>query len=70
MNSLSVKTNSKGQFKSLKLIFPKFVGQFDLKVKVKVKVFRIVQDFRFEGSRSSVFKHCPRPSCGQYLVQV
>ena len=40
MNSLSVKAKFQiGQFKSLKQIFCKFEGQFDLEVTVKVTSF-------------------------------
>ena len=45
MNHLSVKAKFQiGQFKSLKQIFCKFEGKFDLKVKVKVTRFETVQD--------------------------
>ena len=40
MNSLSVKAKFQiDQFKSLKQIFCKFEGQFDLQVKVMVRIF-------------------------------
>ena len=64
MNSLSVKTKFQtGQFKSLTQISCNFEGQFDLKVKVEVTDFEIVQDLymiktqlKFEGKISTLQK--------------
>ena len=57
MNSLSIKAKFQiDQCKSLKQIFYKFGGQFDLEVKVKVTIFETVQEvqmintyLQFEG---------------------